>query len=190
MTWSGRVYRRWPLPLGFVVKGIGPKKEKKNGGKIRPRIQRSHSVFLRFPGIRKKKIQKITVKKCLSDPAPKKQKTRQTKKEEEGKKKRSYTILEFVSEEKCPRFCFCRRPLLFFGHFLQRHRNIFWVFAAEYQLWPLGVTRREHIYEVLFSVFTPNNSSHVLHQNRSMKSLGTSGHEKTSRLTRSCECLR
>lgn len=35
-----------------------------------------------------------------------------------------YTILEFVSEEKCPRFCLCRRPLLFFGHFLQRHTGV------------------------------------------------------------------
>lgn len=33
-----------------------------------------------------------------------------------------YTILLLVSEEKCPRFCFCRRPLLFFGHFLKTKR--------------------------------------------------------------------
>lgn len=28
-----------------------------------------------------------------------------------------------MSEEKCPRFCFCRRPLLFFGHFLKKWRE-------------------------------------------------------------------
>lgn len=37
------------------------------------------------------------------------------------KARNGYTILEFVSEEKCPRFCLCRRPLLFFGHFLKTH---------------------------------------------------------------------
>lgn len=39
--------------------------------------------------------------------------------------KDGYTIRELVSEEKCPRFCFCRRPLLFFGHFLKRHKETF-----------------------------------------------------------------
>lgn len=39
--------------------------------------------------------------------------------------KHGYTILLLVSEEKCPRFCFCRRPLLFFGHFLKRQRDRF-----------------------------------------------------------------
>lgn len=40
------------------------------------------------------------------------------------KARSGYTILEFVSEEKCPRFCLCRRPLLFFGHFLQRNTPV------------------------------------------------------------------
>lgn len=36
---------------------------------------------------------------------------------------KSYTIREEPSEVKCPRFCFCRRPLLFLGHFLKRERE-------------------------------------------------------------------
>lgn len=44
-------------------------------------------------------------------------------------KSAAQTILDEVSEVKWPRFCFCRRPLLFLGHFLVMHMTIATIMA-------------------------------------------------------------